>query len=140
MRYPARILLVEDNEGDAELFREMLKSSGVEHELMVLEDGEKARAFFEGGGCPDLVVLDLKLPRVSGHQLMRFLQETGRCDDLPVIVLTGSDSPSDKEEARRNGALCYLVKPMTVTEMDRTAERFREILLGEADRGCTVSD
>jgi CheY-like chemotaxis protein len=134
----AKILLVEDNEGDAGLLREVLNNTGIEHELTVLEDGEKAIRFFEKGGHPDLVVLDLKLPKLNGHQVMQFLRERGLCGDLKVIIMTGSDSPSDREQARRNGVTCYMVKPMTVLEMDHTTEAIKNILLGIRSCNCSI--
>jgi CheY-like chemotaxis protein len=134
----AKILLVEDNEGDARLLREILTNTGIEHELTVLEDGEKAIRFFEKGSHPDLVVLDLKLPKVNGHQIMQFLRERGLCANLKVIIMTGSDSPSDREQARRNGVTCYMVKPMTILEMDRTTEAIKSVLLGIRSCDCTL--
>jgi CheY-like chemotaxis protein len=136
MSDPLRVLLIEDNRGDADLTRELIKDTGIVHEIIWVDDGEKAIEFFQGGENVDLIIVDLKLPRVSGHEIMKFLRGQDNYATTPAVILTGSDSPSDQEIARKNGVVCYLIKPMTLWEMERTTSALKEILLGQRSCGC----
>jgi len=119
---------VEDNRADALLVREMLETTGLPYELTMVKDGEKAIEFFERGSSVDLVILDLNLPRVHGHAVMRFLKDKGITKSTDVVVMTGSTSPSDLERVRESGALCYITKPMSLSEIERTSSRLKLIL------------
>jgi len=89
---PARhILLIEDNPSDAGLVREALLEHAVECELALVTNGETALAFIQAAelaqtGCPDLIILDLRLPIISGREVLRYLQTTARCQHVPVLV------------------------------------------------------
>ncbi len=131
-----RILLIEDNRPDADIIRELIKDTGIVHELIWLDNGEKAIKFFDDGEQANLIIIDLNLPRVSGHEVLEFLKARGISKTTPVIVLTGSDSTLDKEKARKNNVVCYLIKPMTAEEMEGTTETLREIMLGQRSCNC----
>lgn len=114
-----RILLVEDSAFDAQLTVEALKDAGVEVDLAVLPDGEKALAYLRGREAhdlPDLVLLDLNLPRKDGREVLAELKACDRLRALPVLVMTTAGSPEDVLEAYRLGANAYVVKPVDYEE------------------------
>src|SRR5437899_5382911 len=108
-----QILLVEDTEPDVFLVREALRQAGLNFELKVFDDGEKAVDFIDaldrdnGQVCPHLVLLDLNLPKRTGEQVLERMRKSPRCGDLPVIIVTSSDSPKDKAQTARLGATEY---------------------------------
>lgn len=115
------ILLVEDNEYDAELATNALKSRNLANNLLHVEDGVEALDFlFRKGGYssveftskPKVVLLDLKMPRVSGLEVLRRIKENEETREIPVVVLTSSKEESDIKEAYRLGANSYIVKPV----------------------------
>lgn len=110
------ILLVEDNPADARLFAEGLRHLGVAHTLEVAPDGEQAltRLFDPDLPGPNLVVLDLNLPRRTGDEVLTVLRQAPCFDSLPVVVLTTSTAEHDREQALRNGASDYRIKPLEV--------------------------
>lgn len=112
-----RILVAEDNPADVYLLREAIRQHGDAIELMVVSDGEEAleyldsRGQFAGSPPPDLFVLDLNLPRSDGSDVLRRIRELPAFADIPVVVLTSSDSPKDRNTAARLGAASFLTKP-----------------------------
>jgi CheY-like chemotaxis protein len=131
---PFRIVLVEDAEPDVFLVREALRQSGLEFELCVLEDGEKAAEFIAGLDrdqtlpCPDLLLLDLNLPRKDGEQVLARLRQSSRCAHVPVLIVTSSDSPSDKARAARLGATEYFRKPSQLDDFMKLGSLVRHLL------------
>jgi CheY-like chemotaxis protein len=115
---PRRILHVEDRPEDAELVRRILADLGKDHQIHLARDGAEAAAFVIGKNEPlDLVLLDLKLPRVNGHEVLRILKRTPRTAKVPVVVLTSSSEPADVAGAYANGANSYVVKPVKYDEL-----------------------
>lgn len=115
------ILLVEDNPGDVELARQALRDLGREGRLDVARDGEEAlRCVFGGGGrpgvVPALVLLDLRLPGMSGLEVLRRLRADPRTKLVPIVVLTGSDDEIDVVESYQLGCNSYLRKPSSFGE------------------------
>ncbi len=113
-----RILLAEDNEGDVFLVRRALHKKGLSHELVVTHNGEEALAWLDGHSgeehrdtAPDLILLDLNLPRVDGAQVLSHVRKSDTFSCTPVIVLTSSDSPKDRQMAMDLGANIYFRKP-----------------------------
>jgi chemotaxis family two-component system response regulator Rcp1 len=113
-----KILLAEDNSGDVFLVRRALQKHHIDHELTVVEDGEAAMRYLDAAGssadttqCPDLILLDLNLPRCSGSQILERLKTNPAYRNPPVIVLTSSDSPHDRANAIGLGAARYFCKP-----------------------------
>jgi CheY-like chemotaxis protein len=104
------VLLVEDNPADALLVREAIVLEGLPLEIHFAEDGEIAISFIEraendpNAPSPDLVLLDINLPRIDGFDVLRRIRASERYGRLPVIVLSSSDSPADQREAARFGA------------------------------------
>jgi CheY-like chemotaxis protein len=128
MNEPLLILLIEDNRGDAELIKELITDTGVPFDMIWLDDGEKAIQFFNDHGKADLIIIDLKLPRVSGHEIVEFLRDRGTMDPAHTIILTGSDSPVDLDIAKKNGVEHYIIKPMSMEEMGRITLALKDII------------
>jgi DNA-binding response OmpR family regulator len=113
-----RILLAEDNEGDVFLVRRALEKKGFKHELVVKHNGEEALAWLDSHSgernrdtAPELILLDLNLPRVDGAQVLLHVRKSDTFSCTPVIVLTSSDSPKDRQMALELGANIYFRKP-----------------------------
>jgi CheY-like chemotaxis protein len=112
------ILLVEDNPGDARLASEAFKEGGSQTRLHVVQDGIEALAFLRGEGRygdqprPDLVLLDLNLPRKDGREVLAEIKRDESLRSTPVIVLTTSQAESDIRYGYEQHANCYIVKPV----------------------------
>jgi len=127
------ILLVEDNLGDAGLIREALEEHRVEGELLVVTDGEKAIEFIQAIDtqaleCPDLVIIDLNLPKRPGRDVLEQLRRSEKCHLLPVVVLSSSGAMKDRADAARLGATRYLQKPLRLKEFLDLGAVFKEAL------------
>lgn len=113
-----KVLLVEDNPGDAELTRQALESSKLAVDLVTLDDGEKALKYlrseppYREASRPDLVLLDLNLPKVSGEEVLSEIKADKDLRSLPVVVLTSSDAETEVSRCYAEGANCYVVKPV----------------------------
>jgi CheY-like chemotaxis protein len=116
------VLLVEDNDADVFLVREAIREQGLPFELRVVADGEKAVQYFDeldtGADlpCPNFMLLDLNLPRLTGDEVLARVRSRGRCASIPVLVLTSSDSPADRERVLRLGADEYFRKPSSLDD------------------------
>jgi CheY-like chemotaxis protein len=113
-----RILLVEDSPEDIEIFRRALRQSAMAHELFIARDGYEALEFlfykgqFQGAQhpLPDLILLDLNLPRVSGFDVLKLVRKTDALATIPVIILSSSITKEDIAEGYRLGANTYIQK------------------------------
>ena len=130
-----RIVLVEDAEPDVFLVREALERDGLEFELEVLDDGEKAVDFIDridqdpGIRRPNLLLLDLNLPKKSGGQVLERVRQSPVCAHVPVVILTSSDSPMDKARAAQYKATEYFKKPSKWDEFMRLGPLVRDLLV-----------
>jgi len=125
------ILLVEDNPEDAELtLRELRKTKTVIH-ILVVNDGAEALDFFNASGkyinrniddVPKLVILDLKLPKVNGFEVLRIVKSNERTKSIPVVVLTSSLEESDTISSYKLGASSFIVKPLDFTKFSTTVQ------------------
>ncbi len=109
------ILLVEDNEDDILLIERAFHKANVANPLVVVRDGEEAVAYLsnlDGNPIPELVLLDLKLPRKDGFEVLEWLRAQPVLRRLPVVVLTSSGETPDIDRAYDLGANSYLVKPV----------------------------
>lgn len=118
------VIQVEDDPNDVFLFDRAFKKAGIAAELKAFEDGEDLIAFLSsaeqtGSALPALVLLDIKLPRKSGFEVLQWLRADSNCRRLPVVMLTSSAQPHDVRRAYDTGANGYLVKPMDIDEMTR---------------------
>jgi len=113
---PVFIFLAEDNPADAGLVRRALEEHGVEGELIVIADGEKAIRFIqaldhEAAPCPHLAIVGLNLPKKPGREVLERMRLSERCRHIPVVILSSSDAERDKADAARFGASRYICKP-----------------------------
>jgi CheY-like chemotaxis protein len=118
------VLLVEDNPRDVRLTQRAFTQAGLPHELRVVRDGDEVLAYLQREGAykepssaprPDVILLDLNLPRMSGHEVLHFLKQDPRFRHMPIIVLTTSGRPDDVRLAYEAGANAYLLKPVEFT-------------------------
>jgi len=113
-----RILLVEDNPGDADMTCETLTDRVPDVAISVVNDGEKALAYLSGRAPyehvarPDLVILDLNLPKVDGREVLAEIKQDPSLKKIPVVILTSSDAPSDVVRSYELGANSYVTKPI----------------------------
>lgn len=112
------ILLVEDNPADIVLFEEILADAGIEFNLHTTSDGEEALAYLYRDGVfaeeslPDLVILDLNIPKKHGHEVLQVIKENVDLKHIPVIVMTTSNAQEDIYKSYKLHANCYIVKPV----------------------------
>ena len=115
---PIRILLVEDSPGDVRLTIEALKDGKVRNELSVVGDGIEALAFLQREGKyaeasrPDLILLDLNLPKLNGRELLAIIKQDGSLKRIPIVVLTTSEAEADVLRVYDLNANCYITKPV----------------------------
>jgi DNA-binding response OmpR family regulator len=136
------ILLVEDDHNDVLLIKRAFQKVNIANPIIVVNDGEQAVSYLAGRepyvdrAVPMLVLLDLKLPRKSGHEVLEWLRQQTNLKRLPVVVLTASSESSDVNRAYDLGANSYLVKPVTfdaLVEMVKTLNLYWLILNKRAD-------
>ena len=127
---PGKILLVEDNPDDVKLTVRALKSQNITNEVMVANDGVEALdALFGADGSPGpdalpaVVLLDLKLPKVNGLEVLRRIRADDRTRLLPVVILTSSDEERDLIEGYSLGANSYVRKPVDFVEFTQAAKQ-----------------
>jgi|SRR5271157_2049230 len=131
---PLKILLAEDNSGDVFLVRRALQKHQIDCDLTLIKDGEAALRYLseidsgDPGGCPDLILLDLNLPRCPGSQVLEALKNSPTCQEAPVIVLTSSDSPHDRAKATRLGAVRFFCKPTDLAGFMALGEVVRDVM------------
>lgn len=127
------ILLVEDDPADAELTTLSLRKEGLANKIVIARDGAEALDYLfcrEGYSTrsmqhpPRLVLLDLKLPRVSGHDVLRAIKADERTRCIPVIVMTSSNHERDLLECYRLGVNSYLQKPVDLAKFQETVKQF----------------
>lgn len=119
---PIHILLVEDNEGDIMLTTEAFEEAKIANRLDVVRDGQSAIEFldkfgpFEGSETPDLILLDINLPKKNGHEILRHIKNSDKLKTIPVIMLTTSSSERDIRSSYENYANCFITKPVEVED------------------------
>jgi CheY-like chemotaxis protein len=119
---PVEILLVEDNPGDVRLTIEALREGKVRNHLSVAEDGEEALAFLRREGShagaprPDLILLDLNLPRKDGREVLAEIKADPRLRSIPVVILTTSQADQDVARSYELSANCYVTKPIDLEQ------------------------
>jgi two-component system, chemotaxis family, response regulator Rcp1 len=117
---PVHILLVEDNPADVRLVHEALHTTALRYVLEVVSDGDEAisrlQEPFSGREAPDLILLDLNLPRRNGHEVLSFIKSDPKISSIPTIVMSSSGSPDDVEKAYAAHANCYVQKPQSIDD------------------------
>jgi CheY-like chemotaxis protein len=139
MNSPITILLAEDNPGDVFLVRRALEKHGLRHvELVVVEDGQAAIRYMDRidgdqSVCSvDLALLDLNLPRATGSRVLTRIRQSRRCSGIPIIIVTSSDSPLDRDAAAQLGATGYFQKPGDLAGFMYLGQVVRDALDGKA--------
>ena len=113
-----QVLLVEDNPADADLMRETIEGSKLRLDLSTVKDGVEAIQYLRGEGAfanakrPDLILLDLNLPRMNGRQVLASVKGDADLRGIPVVVLTSSSAEQDIVQSYNLGANCYVIKPV----------------------------
>ncbi len=127
---PGKILLVEDNPDDVALTLRALKSHNITNDVVVAQDGAQAldllfgaKAADLGGELPAVVLLDLKLPKVNGMEVLQRIRADDRTRLLPVVILTSSDEERDVIEGYSLGANSYVRKPVDFVEFTQAAKQ-----------------
>jgi CheY-like chemotaxis protein len=128
------ILLIEDNEDDVFLMQRALDKAGIVNPILTAEDGQEAIDYLSGIGkfsdrkkypVPALIFLDLKLPILSGLDVLRWIRGQSQFQNLVVIVLTSSNEPADLKRSYALGANSYVVKPPTSVQLLEMAKAFK---------------
>ena len=125
-----RILIVEDNPGDVLLFRLALSDAGIDCELSEIDDGGAALDFVrkKEAPLPDLIVLDLNLPKASGKEILAKIRATPAFNPIPVVIWTSSNARVDRTQVEELGVARYLVKPPEFRDLARLGAAIKEIL------------
>jgi len=133
------LLLAEDNLPDALLVREAIRKENLPFEVHIASDGQQAIDFIDkaeadsAAPCPHFLVLDLNLPKRDGFEVLKRLRATRKCKDIPVIVISSSDSPNDVRQASALGA-GYFHKPASYQEFLKLGGVLKELLKGSGPR------
>ena len=115
----SRFFLAEDNLGDVYLIKEALRVNNYDFEIERCEDGESSirrLSRFAASDVPDLIIIDLNMPRIGGLEVLRYVRSSPVLAKVPVVILTSSRSPHDRMEAERLGANAFISKPPTLNE------------------------
>ena len=132
---PIEILLVEDNPGDQELTREAFKEGRIANSLRVVDDGEQAMEYLRGVGeyvgvpRPDIILLDLNLPRKDGREVLAEIKQDPELQRIPVVILTTSQAEQDIVASYNLHANCYLNKPVEFEGFIDMIHRLQEFWL-----------
>lgn len=127
-----RILLVEDSLADVEMTLDALADAAVANEVTVIRDGAAALAYLRAhrDDPPDLVILDLNLPRLSGHEVLASMQSHELLHRIPVAVLTTSAAESDVMRTYDLGGNCFLTKPVDIDQFIHVVRSIEDFWLG----------
>jgi|SRR5271165_628833 len=129
------VLLVEDNPGDILLVKESFRDSRIAYVLSIANDGQEAIDFLDGiarnknGPRPDLMLLDLNLPKINGYDVLAHVKGTEELRSIPVLVLSTSSAQSDIQRAYALSANCYLCKPAGLDEFFHLMRALQEFWL-----------
>ena len=129
-----KILLAEDNPGDIFLVRRALEKHNLDVELVVVQDGQAAIRMVDSADhdetveSPDLVLLDLNLPRATGSRILERLRQSRKFAGIPIVVVTSSDSPLDRAAASQYGAAHYFQKPSDLAGFMQLGAIIRDLL------------
>jgi len=125
------ILLAEDEDTDAIMFRFAMKTAGLKFPLVIARDGQEAVDYLAGEGrfhdrlqypLPSLLILDLKMPRLTGFDVLDWLKSRPDLLNLPAVVLSSSSYPEDIERAQKLGAREYFIKPHSLAELSKVLQ------------------
>ncbi len=126
------LLLIEDGEADQQLVARALQSAKIKTDLYIVDNGEDGLAFLRGDGKhsgsprPDLILLDLNLPRIDGKQVLREIRADEKLREIPVVMLTTSSEERDIVESYRLGVNAYITKPMEAHDFMDSVQKLEE--------------
>lgn len=126
------VLLVDDDPGDVELTRESLKSSKIHINLSHVEDGQECMEYlrrtgkYEDAKKPDVVLLDLNMPKKDGRQVLEEMKTDEYLKRIPTVILTTSDAETDIEKTYQLGANCYITKPVDFTQFQKVVNEIAD--------------
>lgn len=126
------ILLVEDNLGDMRLIEEAMKIGGMEYNMNSVRDGEEAIEFLHKKGrynnatLPDIILLDLRLPKKSGYEVLEEIKSSSKLKHIPVIILTSSNYQEDIDKTYKMNANCFITKPIEYEKLMFTIKSIKE--------------
>lgn len=129
------ILLVEDNEGDILLAKEALKEGKIPNTINVARDGQEAldylfrRFDFHSATIPDLILLDINLPKIDGKEVLSEIKQDQQLRRIPVVMLTTSSAEDDVMDAYYHHANCYIVKPVDLDKFLQVVHRIESFWL-----------
>jgi chemotaxis family two-component system response regulator Rcp1 len=128
-------VLIEDNRGDVGLVRIALEQHNVRCEVAVIFNGEIALKFVDEidadrQPCPDLFIVDLNLPKKPGKEVLKRMRASAACREVPVVVLTSSDSQKDKDDTAPFAPSHYLKKPSNLNEFMALGGLFKQLVRG----------
>lgn len=128
------IVLIEDSPTDVFLVQKAIAAHCLDIELQVLDNGEQATGFIariesdQSAACPRLFLIDLNLPRTGGFEVLSHIRRSKKCANVPVLVMTSSDSAKDRAESEALGATAYFLKPFGYAAFLKIGEIIRELL------------
>jgi len=147
-----KVLLVEDSPGDVRLTQEAFHHANNSIQLLEVSDGIEALAFLRREGAhvyaprPDIILLDLNLPRMGGHEVLANIKNDDSLRSIPIVVLTISDAEADIEKTYELKANCYLTKPLQLCEFESVVRSINDFWLTrvklpteDLPRACSVS-
>jgi len=123
--HPINILLIEDNEGDILLTKEAFLEGDILKELYVVKDGWDALLYLEkkekytSSITPDLILLDINLPKMNGHEVLKKIKSNSNINHIPVIILSTSSLINDINQCYKNQANCYISKPVDADDFSK---------------------
>lgn len=132
---PINVLLVEDSPGDVRLTQEAFRAADSSIRLQVASDGVEAMAFLRHEGVhdhaprPDLILLDLNLPKMDGREVLAHIKEDDRLKAIPIVILTTSDAEADIVKSYQLHANCYLSKPVQLDAFENLVESINDFWL-----------
>ena len=135
MIQPVEILLVEDNPGDVRLIKEVFKDAKILNNIHVAIDGETALQFLLSQGKyvesprPDLILLDLNLPKMDGRELLSEIKKNGKLKSIPVVILTTSTAEEDIRDTYSNHANSYITKPVDLDRFIKVVKSIEDFWL-----------
>jgi len=126
--HPIEVLLIEDNPGDVRLTIEAMREAKVINHLSVASDGDEALAFLRREGCfqdaphPDIIFLDLNLPKLSGREVLFEIKNDAALRRIPVVILTTSHAEEDILQSYNLHANCFITKPVDLEQFERVVK------------------
>lgn len=134
---PINILLVEDNEGDILLTQDALLEGMITKEVQVVKDGWEAIQYLDKNGIyslastPDLILLDINLPKLNGFEVLKKIRSTLATKDIPVVMLSTSCSENDIKKCSKSHANCYISKPVDADDYKKVIDLIKSFWLSQ---------